>query len=138
MSNARYKEQFDAVEQCFKVIGFSLEVTHRSPNRTLYPTHPLRATRHLKKDKPHSLFIIAMLANEAMMASGIWPSIALILVNASCARGEAFLVTGEKVNAIGVKKLAIFKQSFVRFFFYIKHFSPACYSEWEIGINTCL
>uniref|UniRef100_A0A3Q2ZBU2 Myosin IIIA n=1 Tax=Hippocampus comes TaxID=109280 RepID=A0A3Q2ZBU2_HIPCM len=28
VSNARYKEQFDAVEQCFKVIGFSLEGRH--------------------------------------------------------------------------------------------------------------
>ena len=26
VSNASYKEQFDAVEQCFKVIGFTLEV----------------------------------------------------------------------------------------------------------------
>lgn len=26
MSNTFYKEQFDAVEQCFKVIGFTLEV----------------------------------------------------------------------------------------------------------------
>lgn len=27
VSNTFYKEQFDAVEQCFKVIGFTLEVT---------------------------------------------------------------------------------------------------------------
>lgn len=26
VSNTAYKEQFDAVEQCFKVIGFTLEV----------------------------------------------------------------------------------------------------------------
>lgn len=33
VNNAFYKEQFDAVEQCFKVIGFTLEVGAEPPPR---------------------------------------------------------------------------------------------------------
>lgn len=34
VSNSFYKEQFDAVEQCFKVIGFTLEVKNTIPAST--------------------------------------------------------------------------------------------------------